>query len=145
MCAADALHWARRILNPYSRCAICGVPARIVMAYHRMGHLFWGKGPLLQVDHVDPWAGSGRGNIRLLCSRCNGTRGPAMRADVDVLHRVTRQYHRFLTNEELWFLNSTPGKGGLARRGKRHEQEILRGPALGTDGADAPDAPRAPE
>jgi len=142
--AAGALTWARRILNPYSRCAICGVPARIALAYHRLGYRFWGKSPLLQVDHVDPWGGNEESNLRLLCSRCNATRGPALRTDEEVLARVTRQYQRYLTLPELWFLNYAPGKGGIARRGKRHE-EILRGPALEDDGPDAPDGPRPDE
>lgn len=143
MSREDALHFAKLILNPYSRCCVCGIPSRILLAYWRLGWRLWGRSGLLHADHEDPWGSSERTNVRLLCGLCNGTRGAALHTDQEVLIRVTRRYEGVLMRPELWWLNTSPGRGGLSRRGRRHEEEVLRGPALKADGPDASDGPRA--
>ena len=140
MTPEDAFFWASSIFEPYSRCAVCGIPARILRAYWRYGQM-WARSPLLQVDHIDPWLPATMENIRLLCSKCNRMRGAAIRTDEEVLARVRKWYLSRFTLEELWFLNTSPGQGGWAMRGKRHEEEILRRAAVKDDAADDADGP----
>ncbi len=111
---ADSLHLAGILLDPYTQCAICGVPRRWLRAQEILG-LHW-KG--LSVDHVKAGGPSILSNTRILCRLCNGTRGAEQYTDTEVLHRVSAWYeYRGYASRDLWWLHTAPGRGGLTKLG----------------------------
>lgn len=122
-----AVTLASRLFDPYERCAICGVPNRMLWLFHRRGWPFiFGSerhNRRLTVDHIIPGGPSTVENTRLLCFPCNTRRGPAIRSDATVLKWITRQYYRYFSRFELWWLHTSPGVGGTAKRGRKHEAQ----------------------
>ncbi len=112
----DSLHLASLLLDPYTRCAICGVPRRWLLSQEKRG-LHW-KG--LSVDHIEPAGPSTLTNTRILCRLCNGTRGAKQYTDAAVLHRVSGWYEwRGYARKDLWWLCTSPGVGGLTKLGTK--------------------------
>lgn len=112
--------------DPYSRCAICGVPNRILAALHRIGHpvpIPRRNKERLTVDHIAPGGPSIIGNIRLLCGGCNSLRGADKYSDGAVLARMRKRWEKALPAVHLWWLNLGPGWGGAPFRGKKHQQQ----------------------
>lgn len=126
---SDSIALARLVLHPYTRCAICGLPQRILLYYFRRGWPFIrGDARMnrrLTVDHIDPWGPSTFSNTRILCFPCNNLRGPAIRTDASVLAESTRLWQRALNLKQLWWLNTSPGEGGLPTRGRRHMRDAI--------------------
>lgn len=123
----DSYTLARLLLHPYTRCSICGVPQRILLYFNRKGGPFIrGDGRMnrrLTVDHIDPWGPSDFDNSRPLCYPCNNIRGPAIKSDVFVLQEISRLWQQRLNLKQLWWLNTSPGKGGRPTRGLRHMKD----------------------
>lgn len=124
--AHDAEVFARAICNPYSRCGICGVPARMLSHYHqknlpvpsRRSHRW-----RLEVDRIRPGGAYTLENTRLLCPGCNALRGAAVKSDGHVLAIQRKRWEKTLPIAHLWFLNTIPGAGGTPFRGKKHRME----------------------
>lgn len=116
----DSIILARKLLHPYTRCHICGLPNRIRATYvrERKMSIF---GRRMTVDHIDPAGGGSLSNLRPLCAMCNRIRGAAMYTDEEVLRKVRRWWTKRFTQEELFWLNDRPGVGGNPLRGSRHE------------------------
>jgi 5-methylcytosine-specific restriction endonuclease McrA len=126
MTPEEAAYWAAKVTNPYSRCSVCGLPQRILAAYRRLGTAGLGTSRFLTVDHISPRAGATRENLRLLCYRCNSTRGAAMYSDAEVLKKVTRWWRRRKAEEELWWLTSG---ADIAKKGRKHDGPLPPDPA----------------
>jgi hypothetical protein len=114
----DAAFLAAQIHDPFSRCAICGMPERWRRAKRDEG---W-RTPHIQgrltVDHIDPNALSTLSNTRILCFLCNWLRGPATISDEAVLHLCRAWYeNRAFSVADLWWLHVRPGHGGLEQLG----------------------------
>lgn len=112
-----ALHLA----DPHTRCAICGLPTRMLKAYHRIGiplpkNAYGSVVSILTVDHITPGGPSTLENTRPLCIFCNTTRGPALLSDEEVLRRATKYWVGLLGAARTWWLNTTPGQGGRPSR-----------------------------
>lgn len=112
-----SIRLARDILNPYTKCCVCGVPSRWLFAKKRDGcrsrHF-----NRLTADHIQPGGASIPSNTRILCGLCNRLRGAAERTDEQVLILTRRWYEkRGFDAKDLWWLHISPGKGGLDRLG----------------------------
>ena len=122
----DTAALAKAILDPYTRCAICGVPGRWLAGKRREG---WRR-PLiyrLTIDHLVPSGPSTLSNTRILCFLCNQHRGAAILTDEEVLRKTTAWYYnRGFTSKDLWWLHSSPGTGVLDRLGteRLHHYEM---------------------
>jgi hypothetical protein len=116
----DARILAAEIFDPYTRCAICGVPSRWLKAKHRDGWWHMHFRCSLTVDHIDPEGASDMENTRILCFLCNRLRGAAALTDEEVLRQTGDWYGREgFTAQELWWLCTSPGYGGHAQLGTR--------------------------
>ena len=109
------------LLDPHTRCGICGLPARILRAYAKRGlplprKAYGDQVAVLTVDHIEPGGPSVLGNVRVLCSLCNTTRGPALVSDEEVLRKSRKFWLTLLGRARTWWLNTEPGKGGRASR-----------------------------
>jgi hypothetical protein len=109
-------------MDEETRCAICGIPNYVLRKYQRDGPWFKFLGPRksgrrLQLDHITP--GVNDGQYRPLCPGCNAKRGAAVFSDEDVLLWVRDMWRFILPLRFLWWLNSTPGKGGRTWRSDR--------------------------
>ncbi len=107
--------------DPNTRCAICGLPARILKAMARRNvplprNPYGNQVAVLTVDHIEPGGPSILGNVRVLCSLCNFTRGPALLEDGEALAKSRKFWLRLLGRAKTWWLNTEPGKGGRDRR-----------------------------
>lgn len=115
-----------RLFDPYERCAICGVPNRILTLHASQGYPFiWGRQRVnrrLTIDHVEPNGKTTPDNTRLLCYPCNSRRGANIRTDDSVLRWVTKQWEKVKSKDELWWLNSSPGVGGKHVNNSIHER-----------------------
>ena len=117
-------HWAAILLNPGSRCAICGLPNYVIKTYRERGWPFFrgrrfgaGSKSRLTLDHIVP--GNNEGGFRPLCAACNSMRGAAQFTDEEVLTEVRSKWQWFTTPRFLYWLNSTPGVGGRLHRSVR--------------------------
>ena len=118
---------AKRILDPYQRCEICGIPVRILerMIGRNMPTPDHTKCGRLTVDHIIPGGPSVLGNTRILCYACNHHRGATL-TDHEVWDWIVNQWQRYYTDTQLWWLcTDGPGKGGRPYRGKRHAPEVI--------------------
>lgn len=109
------------LCDPHTRCAICGLPGRMLRAYAKRGlplprNQYGDQVTVLTVDHIEPGGPSVLGNVRVLCSLCNSTRGPALHEDEEVLRRARKFWIGLLGNARTWWLNTEPGKGGRETR-----------------------------
>ena len=114
-----AAFWARILLNPYTRCAICGLPNYEL-------HRFWKSGPWfvhlgtrrsgwrLHFDHMTP--GVPDGNYRPLCPACNWKKGANLYDDATVLRWVSAKWRACGSLRFLWWLNTEPGVNGRLHR-----------------------------
>jgi len=117
--------WAAILLNPGTRCAICGVPNYIVKVLREKGPWpkFFGRRhgagskPRLTLDHIQP--GCNEGGFRPLCSGCNSLRGDNQFTDEEVLTQMRDKWAWLLAPRFLYWLNSTPGVGGRLHRSVR--------------------------
>ncbi len=118
---AAAAMLAVLIADPYARCSICGLPARVLKAMVKRNlplpkNQYGDTVAVLTVDHIVPGGPSELGNVRLLCSLCNSTRGPAILTDEEVLRRARNFWIKLLGNARTWWLNTEPGIGGRSVR-----------------------------
>ena len=109
------------LADPHTRCAICGIPGRMLKAYARRGlplsrDAYGNQVSVLTVDHNEPGGPSILGNVRVLCSPCNTMRGPALLEDTEVLRRARKLWIILLGRARTWWLNTEPGKGGRESR-----------------------------
>ncbi len=115
----DALHLAAILLDPYTRCTICGVPRRWLRSFHHRGYkgLHW-RG--LSVDHIRAGGPSTLANTRILCRTCNSIRGAEYHTDIEVLLKTRNWYeYRGFSARDLWWLHTSPGKDGMDRLGTK--------------------------
>ena len=117
-------HWATILINPGTRCAICGLPNYLIKTYRERGWPFFlgkrfgrGSHPRLTLDHVVP--GNNDGGFRPLCHACNRMRGAAQFTDEEVLTEVQSKWRWFTGPRFLWWLNTSPGVGGRLHRSER--------------------------
>lgn len=122
--SGDALILAERLLDPYTRCSICGVPLRWLLAHHHAG---W-KGKHwrgLSVDHIAAGGVSTLRNTRILCRLCNTIRGAERHTDEEVLFKVRWWYeNRGFASKDLWWMCSAPGRGGHSKLGTERLHEV---------------------
>ena len=105
----DAKALAEMVLNPESRCDVCGVPQRMLDLYHRKGWPVpvwrreqWG----LQVDRISPGGPYSVENTRPLCSSCNRLRGAGRMSDKEILVKMRRAWQEALAPKHLWWLKA---------------------------------------
>jgi len=115
---------AERIADGHTRCAVCGLPARMLRAYHQIGiplpkNSYGDAVRNLTVDHIRPGGPSTLENTRVLCIFCNVTRGAAQLSDAEVLRRARKYWIALLGAARTWWLNTAPGDGGKAARVSR--------------------------
>lgn len=120
----ESEQWAAILMNPGSRCAICGLPNYLIKVYCERGWPFFlgkrfgrGSHPRLTLDHIVPADNSG--GFRPLCFACNSMRGAAQFSDEEVLTEVRSKWQWFTAPRFLYWLNSTPGVGGRLHRSVR--------------------------
>ena len=120
----SAARLARMVLDDHCRCAICGIPNWLVQDTHRRGGPYphvgakmhrntWAR---MHVDHIIPGGPSTKKNTRPLCPACNIYRGAGMRSDEAVLGRIRWWWRENRPLRFLWWLNTSPGRGGRAYR-----------------------------
>lgn len=121
-----ALEWAEKLADPYTRCSICGIPERFRKALVEEG---WTDRFLRQRFHLDRIIPGGEyisANLRICCARCNVTRGAAQFTDAEVLFKVTVWWEsQRLSAAQLYWLNSSPGHGGMEKLGTERLHEKL--------------------
>ena len=113
----DSILLASLTENPYTRCAICGVPGRWLRVKADAG---WRGSPFgrLTVDHVKAGGPSTMENSRILCGLCNTHRGAEERTDYQTLRKTKQWYeYRNFSTADLWWIHTIPGHGGLDRLG----------------------------
>src|ERR1051325_3699273 len=120
----ESLYWASVLLHPDSRCAICGLPNRMLKLYVQRGASWFlgrasgaGSHAHLTLDHISP--GRLEGGFRPLCNACNSTRGANQLTDEEVLEIIRGKWFWTIGLRFLWWLNTTPGQGGRLHRSKR--------------------------
>lgn len=116
--------WAAILMNPGTRCSICGLPNYLITTYRARGWPFFlgkrfgrGSHPRLTLDHIVP--ANNAGGFRPLCSTCNSMRGAAQFTDEEVLTEVRSKWQWFTAPRFLWWLNTSPGVGGRLHRSDR--------------------------
>jgi len=116
--------WTAILFHPNTRCAICGLPNKMISAYRRRGWPWFlgrregaGSHPRLTLDHINP--GRNADGFRPLCIECNRTRRAAQYTDEEVLLVVRDKWLWFSTPRFLWWLNTSPGVGGRLHRSER--------------------------
>ena len=141
----ESLQWALAMLDPGSRCSICGLPNYLIRVYRERGwpwflgkRLGAGSHPRLTLDHVIP--GILSGGLRLLCSACNAARGACRLTDEEVLNEVQGKWRWFTGPRFLWWLHTSPGVGGRLHRSER----CLKRDAKFADGASVKPDPSTP-
>jgi hypothetical protein len=117
-------HWAAILMNPGTRCAICGLPNYVIKTYRERGWPFFlgkrhgrGSAPRLTLDHIVP--GCNSGGFRPLCKLCNTLRGANRLTDQEVLIEVRSKWQWFTGPRFLWWLCTSPGVGGRLHRSER--------------------------
>lgn len=112
-------------MSPYTRCAVCGIPKRMLdLMIRKNMPQPEPKGKRLTVDHIEAGGPSVLGNTRVLCMACNNRKGANQRSDWEVWNWITWQWRRYYTDADLWWLHTIgPGEGGAAKRGKRHNAD----------------------
>lgn len=122
------MEMATKLVDPWTRCEICGLPNYLLEVYRKTDRLPWffGKNILhtMQVDHIVP--GDNTGGLRPLCPPCNKTRGAAIFTDDEVLHSIRGKWRDSRTLKLLWWLNDTPGEGGRLHRSEACEKRETR-------------------
>lgn len=130
---SSAARLAKMVLDDYCRCSICGIPNWLIKQLHQRGGPFPHVGQRLHrntwarmhVDHIEPGGPSTKGNTRPLCPACNIYRGAARRSDTVVLARVRWWWRDKKALRFLWWLNTSPGKGGRLHRSKATHKRRL--------------------
>lgn len=122
----DAHELAKAVCDPYSRCAICGVPARMLALYKRK-HMpvpsSQGSRWRLEVDRVAPGGQYVLSNCRLLCPKCNTSRGAARKTDAQVLAGQRKRWQKTFPITHLWWLRKFIGDEARPFRGTKHARE----------------------
>ena len=117
-----AKRWAARLCDPYTRCSICGLPERFRRTLVAEGWDSYYLTNRFHLDRIVPGGSYTEDNIRICCALCNTTRGAAQLTDTEVLFKVTVWWeNQRLTAAQLYWLNTSPGRGGLEKLGTRHE------------------------
>jgi len=75
-----SVYWAGVLLDPATRCVLCGFPNYLIRVYRERGWPWFlgrrfgaGSHPRLTLDHIVP--GCNDGGFRALCFACNSLRG----------------------------------------------------------------------
>jgi hypothetical protein len=119
-----SMSWALVLLDPGSRCAICGLPNYLLRTLRDRGWPWFlgrrfgaGSHPRLTLDHLVPADNSG--GFRPLCHACNSLRGAGRYTDTEVFNDVRSKWLWFTGIRFLWWLNTSPGVGGRLHRSDR--------------------------
>lgn len=107
---AEAL--ADTLLDPETRCGICGIPNKVIYALVRQNFSF----PLgslrqnrrLTPDNLRPGKPHRLEWTRILCRGCNSRRGANRVSDGDTLRWARRQWQFRLPTRMLWWLRTEP-------------------------------------
>jgi len=87
-----------------------------------MGERKYGR--RLHLDHRSP--GDKNGGFRPLCPGCNIRRGNNQYSDNEVLAWIRRKWEYILPLRFLYWLNTSPGKGGDLERNEFMEKKLIR-------------------
>ena len=114
----DSIHLSKQLTDKNECCSICG----IVVWWMLLWTGPWPNGGgqrhhlRLQPDHIDPSGSSILSNTRIVCHDCNSFRGAKLRTDEQVLKKVRAFWRWVIPVRFLWWLHTTPGKGGRLHR-----------------------------
>jgi hypothetical protein len=108
----DSRAVAAWILNPGSTCALCGVPAAVVLELFARGGPFK-RGPAganmrLQADRIDCWQPHALENTRPACWPCNAARGRGIRSDYSVAMETRTWWRENAPRDLLAWLEAPP-------------------------------------
>lgn len=96
------------LLDPETRCAICGIPNKMLRTLYRAHFSFpWGRpeqNRRLTPDNLTPGQPHRLASTRILCLGCNTFRGPARHTDEQVLAWARDQWRFRLPNRYLGWL-----------------------------------------
>lgn len=116
----EALAVAKMLLDDETRCSICGMPNWLIKLNHKKGGPFFlgtrNQNARMHPDRIDTTQPHTRANTRPCCPTCNMKRGAERHTDVEVLRWISRRWQDIFSPRFLWWLNTTPGQGGRARR-----------------------------
>jgi len=99
---------------------ICGLPERFRKTLVAEGWTHLCLTQRFHLDRIVPGGSYTEDNIRICCAFCNRIRGAAQFTDAEVLFKITKWWEgQRLTASELFWLNTTPGRGGLEKLGTR--------------------------
>lgn len=121
----DSIYIARKCLNDFSTCTICGLPQ-----YFNRTQFSYIKGTdrenrRLCPDRIDLHLPHTLDNTRITCFGCNTLRGAARLSDHEVLAYVNIWYERRYSLKDLWWMNR-PGKPGTLFRSIHMERRALK-------------------
>lgn len=100
------------LLDPETRCGICGIPNKILRALVRQNFIFplgtTSQNRRLTPDNLAPGSPHRLSGTRILCRGCNSRRGADLLDDETVLQWARREWTRRLPARLLHWLRESP-------------------------------------